>query len=951
MGFWTGRMALVVVTLGIQLVGCGESADTGADAHADVEVAAGDDDVATSSDDVAAETAGGDDVASTVDAAVDSGGSAVQPCQSDKECIALARVCDKAGGVCVDCNSDDDCANGERCKAKHCVPPPASCTSSKECAGLDQVCDKTAGQCVDCVGSDDCSGGHVCIETVCVAMLCQPNAKECNAAGELAVCAADGTAWAAVACPSGQVCNAGACLVPACTPGEKACDGNATKACEADGLAWKPNVPCAQGQTCIGGTCFEQQCTPGSTICPSPTTLGACPTGALEWQFSECPTGQSCVVGPAGAVCVTTVCTPGTKVCDGDLVRECSALGTLGDIDADCAAVGKTCKVGLCVQPDCIDKDGDGTGVGCPKGPDCDDANPNFAETCPDCAVAPTTGCACTTDGATLACGALPAGTAGVGTCKLGQRTCFGGYWGVCEGAVVPQIETCDEQDDDCDGKTDEDVKNACGTCSTSCGPVAPVGDKLPTPANDSGATQDANGNVMVGAGTTVVDLDAIWIANSSQNTVSKVSTSKMKELARYNVCGNPSRTAVDRDGNAWIGCRSGGGIVKIITNSANCVDKNNNGTIDTSKDLDGNGIIAANEMLPKGQDECVAVETVPIAGEAIIRAAGIDKDNHAWFGGWTTKQLVRVHPTTGAVVDTVALGCPPYGLTIAPTGTIWVQCTSGGLVRYEPTTKQMTKTAYIAGAYGIAVDHAGRVWFASGANASRFDPATNQWQKVAGINSGGGGGRGVAATADGRILVAVDGGHKVVVIDADSLQIKGSVNLGSGRYPVGVAVDFEGKGWTVNQSAGSATRFDIDTLQVLAEVKVGSGPYTYSDMTGYALHTFSAPKAVYSVTLDGSAKLPTGGKVVWKSLEVKAQVPAETSIAVRVRAANSPAELGQAAWQTLGELPALTSPIDLTKGAPLVGTLLEAEFVLSASPQKLSPVLNAVSAVADGVL
>ncbi|MCB9738686.1 MAG: hypothetical protein H6747_05400 [Deltaproteobacteria bacterium] len=939
---------LTVVAAGMLAAGCGTSSDGASNAGADTATAT--DIQGVDSATVEPDAVGTADISPEPDS-VDVGSVAPVACQSDKECISVGLVCDKAGGVCVDCNSDADCGSGESCKAKHCVPPPASCTSSKDCAALAQVCDKASGFCVDCTNSDDCAAGQVCLETLCVAQLCTPNATECDANGQLAVCATDGTAWAAVACPAGQVCKGGACHPPVCSPGVKACDGNAVQVCEADGLAWKQAVPCAVGTSCVDGACFEQQCSPGVKTCPSPTTLADCPAGALEWQFSPCPAGESCMVGPAGAECVETVCTPGSKVCDGDLVRECSVLGTLGDVDADCAAESKTCKAGLCVQPDCVDKDGDGAGVGCPKGPDCDDDNPNFAAACPDCAAKSTTGCACTTPGETMACGELPAGTAGVGTCKLGQRTCTSGYWSGCEGVVEPKIEACDGSDDDCDGETDEDVKNACGTCTATCGAVGPVDGKLPAPTTDSGATQDANGNVSIGAGTNVVDLDAIWIANSTQDTVSKVSTSTKKEVGRYNVCGNPSRTAVDLDGNVWIGCRKGGGILKIISNPANCIDKNNNGTIETSKDLDGNGTIGANEILAKGTDECVAVETVPLAGESIIRAAGIDKDNHAWFGGWNTKSLVRVHPSTGAVVKTVSLGCPPYGLTIAPSGTIWIQCTSGGLARYEPSTNQLTKTPYVAGAYGIAIDHAGRVWVASGANASRYDPETGKWDKVAGITGGGsgGGGRGVAATANGRVLVAIDGGHKVTVIDADSLQILGYVSLGPGRYPVGVAVDFAGKGWTVNQSAGSATRFDIDSFSVLAEVKVGSGPYTYSDMTGYVLHTFSAPKAIYTVTLDGSAKLPAGGNVVWQSLDLVAQVPAETSIAIRARVANSVAALEQAVWQTIGTVPGLNVPIDLSKVGSFVGTQLEVEFLLQASPQKVSPVLNAVTAVADG--
>ena len=62
------------------------------------------------------------------------------------------------------------------------------------------------------------------------------------------------------------------------------------------------------------------------------------------------------------------------------------------------------------------------------------------------------------TDGDQENCYPGPAGTAGVGICKRGTRTCRNGSWSSCEGAVTPaSSEVCDGQkDDNCDGRTDE---------------------------------------------------------------------------------------------------------------------------------------------------------------------------------------------------------------------------------------------------------------------------------------------------------------------------------------------------------------------------------------------------------------------------------------------------------------------------------------------------------------
>jgi hypothetical protein len=53
-------------------------------------------------------------------------------------------------------------------------------------------------------------------------------------------------------------------------------------------------------------------------------------------------------------------------------------------------------------------------------------------------------------DGSTQSCGT------DVGTCQPGIRTCEGGLWGACVGAVNPVAEICNGIDDDCDGTVDD---------------------------------------------------------------------------------------------------------------------------------------------------------------------------------------------------------------------------------------------------------------------------------------------------------------------------------------------------------------------------------------------------------------------------------------------------------------------------------------------------------------
>ena len=49
-----------------------------------------------------------------------------------------------------------------------------------------------------------------------------------------------------------------------------------------------------------------------------------------------------------------------------------------------------------------------------------------------------------------------------LGSCKGGIQTCASGQWGSCVGEILPTTETCNNQDDDCDGKIDEGVTRPC---------------------------------------------------------------------------------------------------------------------------------------------------------------------------------------------------------------------------------------------------------------------------------------------------------------------------------------------------------------------------------------------------------------------------------------------------------------------------------------------------------
>ena len=67
-------------------------------------------------------------------------------------------------------------------------------------------------------------------------------------------------------------------------------------------------------------------------------------------------------------------------------------------------------------------------------------------------------------------------GSTDVGACEFGTQTCFAGQWSVCENNIEPTAETCNSVDDDCDGSTDETFVNLGSSCSAGTGVCESVG-------------------------------------------------------------------------------------------------------------------------------------------------------------------------------------------------------------------------------------------------------------------------------------------------------------------------------------------------------------------------------------------------------------------------------------------------------------------------------------------
>lgn len=597
----------------------------------------------------------------------------------------------------------------------------------------------------------------------------------------------------------------------------------------------------------------------------------------------------------------------------------------------------------------CRDADGDGFGPDCPAGPDCDD---------------------------------------GDGTKHPGA------------------FEICDGLDQDCDGLAD-DALPGCAGCRVDCGQGRiPAGGFHPDPENSSGVAETPEGYLELDRGEVAAAF--AWISNNDEGTVSKVDTSTGREVARYPStrpfngapCDRltaecPSRTAVDGNGDVWVLNRAfnrQGSVTKIA--HVACPDANGDGTITTSRDVDGSGAIDLDDPteFPGDADECLLF-TVPV-GEVndVPRAIALDAggiegvEGAAWVGLYHPGTMVKLRNADGAVLleaalpfyrNDPALGrMQPYGAAIDGKNRVWVvtapppDAPVQGLAYVDAETGAVSEfleqPAGVApvgggplvcgdgtvavGTYGIAVDEKDRVWVGgwSCEGVFRFDPATGAWAVAQA--QGNGLARGVAVEVregrSSRVWVAFSSvPSRLAAFDAETLALLGSWELPGTGGAIGVGLDAAGKVWAVNQRSNDATRFDPETGKVLSNTPVGAGPYTYSDFTGYARRQFTAPRGDYRRVFvpcgDGSA-------ASFLRLEWEGETPAGTRLDFWLRVGDDPATLAGAKryGPFVQTVDGSAGPVDLAALGVPAGTHALLEVALSSRTGASSPELRSLNLV-----
>jgi len=325
------------------------------------------------------------------------------------------------------------------------------------------------------------------------------------------------------------------------------------------------------------------------------------------------------------------------------------------------------------------------------------------------------------------------------------------------------------------------------------------------------------------------------WVVNSgSGNSVSLVA-SDGREIRRHwtspkGIVGDPSRTAVDSKGNAWVGNRGTNTLVKIAFDEKDCIDKNGDGKIETSYDKNEDGVVDESEMLPFDEDECIVYNVrLGSSSGTKIRAVCIDKNDNVYAGHWSDMKLFYVS-SDGQILKEWNLPNTPYGCVVDNDGNVWVSGANTHIIA-KLNPKDNSISTYNAGKtiYGIwrGKDSIVFTTYSYSSIVKISKDMKKIWEYSSYSLSGA---RGVFVDQDDNVYAVGSGSSQVVKVDKDGKFIKAMPTCNT---PTGISMDSEGNIWVICRNDGGVRIYDKD-LNVISEFVIRGSHYGYSDFTGF---------------------------------------------------------------------------------------------------------------------
>ena len=247
-----------------------------------------------------------------------------------------------------------------------------------------------------------------------------------------------------------------------CVVGQGACTDEGVTVCRRGDEGWA--IEC----DAVAGAPVVEVCDEADNDCDGRTDEGLELGDACTSGVGPCRRDGVRVCLPGGrAGCSAQPGEPSTEACNG-VDDDCDGTTDEGEISVPCySGPGGTAGVGRCRSGARACGDEACVGEVLPTGEVCngldDDCNGE-----PD--DRPGQGCECE-PGQQVPCYEADGDTVDVGVCAEGARTCRADHtYSACVGATYPGQETCDDEDDDCDGRVDEGTPGAGAGCQDGRG-------------------------------------------------------------------------------------------------------------------------------------------------------------------------------------------------------------------------------------------------------------------------------------------------------------------------------------------------------------------------------------------------------------------------------------------------------------------------------------------------
>lgn len=323
------------------------------------------------------------------------------------------------------------------------------------------------------------------------------------------------------------------------------------------------------------------------------------------------------------------------------------------------------------------------------------------------------------------------------------------------------------------------------------------------------------------------------WVINSGagkmHSSVSLV-TSDGKELRRHytspNMDGDPSRTAVDKMGNIWVGNRNNNLLVKIAFDKNLCKEK-------IPEDVNKNGKIDEDEMISFNEDGCILKKVYLedcYRGDRGIRAVCIDKDENVYVGCWDSRKLFKISKD-GEIEKEWRLPSRPYGCVVGNDGKVYITTLSSNILILDPESGNIENInigTYEA-TYGVwRCYNLDCIVFSTWQDGGviLFDTTSKKiiWKNYCGSYT-----RGVFVDKENNIYVVSSSHSKVCKFNFKGKLIKEALTC---KEPTGISMDACGNLWVECRSSGIDI-FDTDLNKINSFTILGSH-YTYSDFTGF---------------------------------------------------------------------------------------------------------------------